>query len=237
MDGWYYSQSGQSVGPVSLADLKQMIAAGQVSGEDQVWHPSLASWTAARKVPGLATPRQSPAVQSPQAVDPYAGQQQPYAPADQYQPQGVLGYQGAGTGDVVATARALTFLQQTRPWVMFIAVLFFLSAGLLALAGIMMLVGGSFMFNAGGRRSAAPVGLFAGVAIVYFVFGFIYFLLGFYLAKYFSSIGSLMYRRQSVDLEAALKAQLQFWRITGISIIAGIILYLIFMVFIFTSLR
>src|SRR5947209_3189359 len=48
MDGWYYSRNGQSVGPIPLAQLKQLAGSGEVSPEDQVWHPSLAGWTAAR---------------------------------------------------------------------------------------------------------------------------------------------------------------------------------------------
>jgi hypothetical protein len=57
MDGWYYSRNGQSVGPIPLAQLKQLAAAGDVAPEDQVWHPSLAGWTVARRVPGLVPVR------------------------------------------------------------------------------------------------------------------------------------------------------------------------------------
>jgi len=239
MDGWYYSQGGQSVGPVSLAELKQKVADGQVGRDDPVWHASLADWTAARKVPGLIAPVQQHAAGSAYpsagAGSPYAAQEAAPEAAYYAQPQAALGYQGTSTGDVVATPRTLQFLQQTRPWVMLMAVIMFLGAALCALAGLMMFLGGS-MFATGAR---APMGgaFLAGMAIAYFVVAFVYFLLGFSLVKYFSSIGNLMARRNAVDLETAIGAQLQFWRILGISVITLIVLYLILMFVVVATFR
>jgi hypothetical protein len=75
MDGWYYSRNGQSVGPIPLAQLKQLTASGDVAPEDPVWHPSLAAWTAARRVPGLVMPRgvRLPAARAPIMPSPASG--------------------------------------------------------------------------------------------------------------------------------------------------------------------
>ena len=231
MDGWYYAQNGQSVGP-----------------DDQVWHQSMANWMPARKVPGLVVAAAAPAAiaPSPQAApaaqyaNPYAQQQQQYAPGGDpyYAQQSVIGYQGAGTGDIAVTNIAMGFLQKTRPWVMFFAVLNFLGAGLCAIGGIGMLFTGSMIASSGGRRSSAAMsggGMMAGLAIFYFVIAFVGFLLGFFLVRYFSAIGAMLRSRRSQDLEAAMSAQHQYWRLLGISTITLIVLYLVVIVFVVSS--
>jgi hypothetical protein len=237
MDGWYYAQNGQSVGPVSQAELKQLIAAGQVGGDDQVWHQSMANWMAAKKVPGLVA---RPAVAAPpQAAAPaYVEPQQQYTAPDagyyaQQQQQGVIGYQGSmGGGDIVLTSRAMGFLRQTKPWAMFLAVLMFIGAGLCAIGAIFMLVGGSIVgASSRSRGGGAFAGLAATLSIVYFIIAFINFILGFYLAKFASSIGSLTVRRQPADLENAMQAQMSYWRLVGIITIVVIALYLIIFLF------
>lgn len=238
MDSWYYAQQGQSVGPIPQAQLKQMLAEGKISPDDPVWTESMAGWLPARKVPGLvvqaraaasATPTDEPTFSSavqPTTASPYAA---PSAAA--YDPQGVIGYQGYGTGDVIATGRALQFLSQTRPWVMFMAVLLFLGAALCLLAGAAMVFTGSMVRNAGG--TAAPgfgPDFMLILAGIYVVLAIIYGLLGWYLVRFFSAIGRLTTTRQSVDLETAMKAQMQFWRVLGITTIAGILLYIVMVV-------
>ncbi len=228
MDGWYYAQNGQSVGPISQAELKGLVASGQVKPDDQVWHESMANWAPARKVPGLM-PTRAAVAQAPVAAAPQAYAQTQYQqPAYAAQPEQVLGYQGTNVGgEVVATPRAIGYLKQTRPWVIFMAVLMFIGAALLAILALFMLGGGGAMLSGRSRGSSVVAGFAAGAAIAYFIGAFIYFIFGFYLIKFGSAIGRLTVTRNSSDLENAMLAQMSFWRLCGIIAIVVISLYLL----------
>ncbi len=46
-DQWYYSKQGQRVGPVSEAQLQQLVASGQLQPTDLVWKQGMTNWTSA----------------------------------------------------------------------------------------------------------------------------------------------------------------------------------------------
>lgn len=50
---WYYNQGGQRRGPVSMAELKQMVASGSLKSADPVWKEGMAKWVTARSIKGL----------------------------------------------------------------------------------------------------------------------------------------------------------------------------------------
>jgi hypothetical protein len=50
---FHYLESGQSRGPVSLADLQKRVAAGKLRGEDMIWQEGTPAWAPARGVSGL----------------------------------------------------------------------------------------------------------------------------------------------------------------------------------------
>ncbi|HWE92520.1 MAG TPA: GYF domain-containing protein [Tepidisphaeraceae bacterium] len=50
---WYFSQGGAQQGPVPLAQLQQMAAAGQLRPTDLVWQAAMPQWTPAGNVPAL----------------------------------------------------------------------------------------------------------------------------------------------------------------------------------------
>jgi hypothetical protein len=50
---WYFSQGGAQQGPVPLAQLQQMAAAGRVRPADLVWQAGMPQWTLAANVPAL----------------------------------------------------------------------------------------------------------------------------------------------------------------------------------------
>jgi hypothetical protein len=53
-DRWhYFSIDGRRGGPVSLAELQQLAASGQLRPADFVWKAGLANWAPAHSVPGL----------------------------------------------------------------------------------------------------------------------------------------------------------------------------------------
>jgi uncharacterized membrane protein YjgN (DUF898 family) len=64
---WYYLSGGQQLGPVTAAQLKEMVGAGRLRPADMVWKEGLAQWIPASSVKGLfggggaaAVPRAAP---------------------------------------------------------------------------------------------------------------------------------------------------------------------------------
>jgi len=50
-NNWHFTIQGQQFGPVNFQDLRQRVAAGQVTLSDLVWHPSLPNWVMPRTLP------------------------------------------------------------------------------------------------------------------------------------------------------------------------------------------
>jgi len=50
---YHYSRDGQSFGPVSVEQLRQLAAQGQISGTDLVWKEGMAEWVPAARFKGL----------------------------------------------------------------------------------------------------------------------------------------------------------------------------------------
>src|SRR5262245_23938741 len=53
---YYYAQAGQSLGPVSADELKQLASSRQLCSDDPVWVPELQDWVLATAIPGLFDP-------------------------------------------------------------------------------------------------------------------------------------------------------------------------------------
>lgn len=124
------------------------------------------------------------------------------------------------------TPLAQQYLDQTRPWVRFMSVMIFASAGLMALVGIAMLLvavlGG---FRAVGDGGPGPLGSaagFAGMALVYVLLAFVYVAPGLYLSRYATAIKRLKANATAGGLEDALKHQKSFWRFVGILSVIGL---------------
>jgi hypothetical protein len=52
---YYYNDNGQQAGPVSADEIKQRIAAGQLSPDTLVWKSGTPSWVAAKSLPEFAS--------------------------------------------------------------------------------------------------------------------------------------------------------------------------------------
>jgi GYF domain 2 len=86
MDQWYYAHKGQQHGPVSDADMRQRVAAGQVLGTDLVWKKGMTDWVESRQVAELWPERVAPvpSLKPPTSSAKKWGQSEPpgfYAPA------------------------------------------------------------------------------------------------------------------------------------------------------------
>ena len=131
-----------------------------------------------------------------------------------------------GTPTASLTPLAQQYLDQTRPWVRFMAILIFVSVGLMALVGISMLLvavlGG---FRAMGDGGPGPLGSAAGfgvMALVYVLLALVYVAPGLYLSRYATAIKRLNANSTAASLEDALKHQKSFWRFVGILSAIGI---------------
>ena len=86
MAEWYVGQGGQQKGPLSEADLKAMLARGEIAPADLVWKDGMAEWKAISTLPELRPAPAAPAAPPPPAPAPpppaYAPPPAPaYAPA------------------------------------------------------------------------------------------------------------------------------------------------------------
>ncbi|HEY1603481.1 MAG TPA: DUF805 domain-containing protein [Pirellulales bacterium] len=50
---WFYSRSGQQLGPISSKDLQELARIGKLAADDLVWKEGLQHWVPARKIKGL----------------------------------------------------------------------------------------------------------------------------------------------------------------------------------------
>jgi Na+/melibiose symporter-like transporter len=147
------------------------------------------------------------------------GMANPYAPP-QSSVADVAPAGGAITEDILAAMRG------TKPWVLLIGILLFLSAAFLVLGAFAMFAGSAVM----GVGTGAPRGVMFGMSAFYLVGTVIYILLGVYLVKYSSAIARLLAGGHTADLEDALDQQRKFWKLAGILAVIAIVLMVIGMV-------
>ena len=137
-------------------------------------------------------------------------------------------------GTVGLTPRAQQYLDETRPWVRFIAILTFVMAGFMLLGGLGLLaftmIGGLAASNQRGfgfPGSAIGSGI---LALVYVVMAFVYIAPGVFLFRYASAITRLRTTASGQALEDALKHQKSFWRFVGILMVISFVLAVVGMV-------
>jgi hypothetical protein len=132
--------------------------------------------------------------------------------------------------EIYLSSMAQQFLNQTRPWVRFISVMLFISAGFLILSALIMIgTGAAFM---GQNRFSSPMNAL-GPAVVggfYLILSLLYIAPGIFLHRYAGTITLLETSRTAQMLEDALKHQKSFWRYTGIVTLIAMILVAILII-------
>ena len=121
----------------------------------------------------------------------------------------------AGAGQVTVGMRIA--LSQTRPWVIFLAVLGFISAGFMALGSLGMMIVFAVNDMPGNPSMWVVGGMYLAISVVYF-FG------SFYLMSYGTKIGTFLRSENIADMEAALVAQKSFWKLAGILAVLSLVL-------------
>lgn len=67
---WYYGKNGQQHGPVSVDVIRQLIAGGQLLGQDLAWREGMSQWQPVHSIPELTShiPTQAPPIQGAPAT-------------------------------------------------------------------------------------------------------------------------------------------------------------------------
>lgn len=116
----------------------------------------------------------------------------------------------------------LSHLRRTRPWVLFLSILGFISSALMVVFG---LIGGAF-----GAMSGEP-GM-AILIVIYPLMGVLYLFPSYFLFSYAARIRDLIADPQLNALEQAMDAQRSFWKFIGIMMIVSLALGIIMAIFV-----
>jgi hypothetical protein len=193
---WWYRKNGSEAGPVDQATLQQLLTSGNLNADDLVWMDGMAQWVPARQVPGLA-PVQNPLQPAQAGVGSIAG---------------VAEEKGELSGSLCKAAT------NSRPWVIFVAVISFIYAGLALVGGILALIQGA-------NHHVAPV---VAMGLFELIWGVDLAAAGYLLSNYASRVGSLHYSAHPVVLEKALDTLQTLW----IFVSVNLIVFLAFLVFV-----
>jgi len=134
---------------------------------------------------------------------------------------------------ISVTDTMLEALRQTRPWAMFLAILGFVLAGLLALFALAMFATGSmfnFLPHQPGTPQAFGPAFAVGFGILYLAMAlFMYLLPCLILFRYGTAIGRIAQTGQAA-VEEALLRQKSFWKYVGVLAIVMLVLYIVIII-------
>jgi hypothetical protein len=129
---------------------------------------------------------------------------------------------GSDSGDIKVTPLMVEHLRATRPWVKFLAILGFISVGLMFLGGLIMMAALS---------SVRGVGATPAIGLLYWLFALLYIAPAIFLNRYATAIRELLQGGGAPPMEKALESQKSFWRYVGILTVVLLCIYaLIFVI-------
>jgi hypothetical protein len=115
-------------------------------------------------------------------------------------------------------------LGQTRPWVLFLAIVGFIGAGLMIVGGLgvaaVMGFAGALAGSAGGELGGMGAAMGLGLGALYLAFGVLYLFPSLFLWRYAAGIRAMLGADPVGGMESALRAQKSFWKFVGIAFIA-----------------
>ena len=130
-------------------------------------------------------------------------------------------------GGIYLNAAAMGHLIKTRPWVRFISILFFISAGFAVIGSIFAIVIGflaTIIPDAAYQTTFLQAVPSLATGFFYIIVAIAYIPMGLFLSRYAKDIRTLETEHSPEILESALKQQKMFWRYAGIIIIVSICL-------------
>jgi len=194
-DLWYHARNGAEAAPVDFAGLQLLANTGQLSPDDLVWTHGMQQWVPARSI---------------QALDLFGKPTLDRGPGETR--GSAMAPSGDGLPESVCRAGA-----DSRPWVLFIAVMGFVYAGLSVVGGLLGLIKGA------SRRDPDVI----AYGLITVIIGAVSIIGATLLARCASYLGGLRYARQVAVLERALEALRSFWIFASIILI----IFLAFIVF------
>ncbi|HEX7965514.1 MAG TPA: hypothetical protein VF651_07330 [Gammaproteobacteria bacterium] len=123
---------------------------------------------------------------------------------------------------IVVSESALGYLNATRPWVKFLAIVGFVFTGLMIFFGLIA----TLAFSALPAQSGMPANFGRVFGLLYIVLAVIYLMPCLYLLRYAKAISLIPSVGQGA-LEDALKNQKAFWKFAGILMIVMLCLYVL----------
>jgi hypothetical protein len=124
------------------------------------------------------------------------------------------------TSPAVFSPTAVTSLLRTRPWVRFMSIVGFVTAGPMALIGLIGVAIGVVT-----RNVEAAV-----LAVIYPPFALLYVFPSLYLFKYANRIRDFGSNGDPLQLELALDAQRAFWKFAGVFTLVSLVLTVVLLV-------
>ena len=219
----HLSRDGKDLGQFTLTQVNAMLASGQLQSTDFAWKEGMPNWVALSLIEGVAataSPRSAPltaprtSVTAP--VRSNSTTQAVYAP-----PRGAVGTAPQYAGQVPAgTIRAL---KETRPWVLFLAILGLIGTALMLLGALSVTMMGSMV----GARAGIPAAGLALMVIAYVLLALLYVYPIIKLFKFCGAIQRLTHSGAAPDLDEAMRQQKSFWKFIGILTLVMIVIYLV----------
>jgi hypothetical protein len=120
---------------------------------------------------------------------------------------------------------SLKFLDTTRKWSLFLAILGFIGMGLMVVGGLFMVVAGSSIGSYPG--TPMPFGL---IGFVYFIFAVLYFFPIYYLYKFSANMKNAIMMRNELSMEQAFRFLKNHYQFVGILTIVIISLYILMII-------
>jgi uncharacterized RDD family membrane protein YckC len=204
---WYHTRNGQQVGPVTLEELRQRAAVGELQADDLVWREGMADWIAAGQAPEMAAAFGATAdqgsydLQPGQAASPAAPYAVPYAAA----PYPAAGYPGG----VLSYSTPPIQLHYAGFWIRFVATL--VDGIILSVPNFIFTAMARSTPTATGQPSPQDIGIAAMMNVVLIVIGWLYEAL-FTSSAYQATPGKLLVGIRIADLHGN---RISFGRATG----------------------
>jgi len=125
---------------------------------------------------------------------------------------------------IAFTENMLGSLKATRPWVKFIAIVWFVGVAFMVVFGLAMITG---MYT-GFSMPGFPTLLGRVFGAFYIVMALVYVMPALYLYRYAKAIAGFQTASVMTSFENVLKQQKSFWKYFGIFIIVVLVLYVLF---------
>lgn len=141
----------------------------------------------------------------------------------------VKNMESSSQDDLKLTDKSLHYLDTTRKWAMFLAIIGLIGIAILILLSIFMtvLVSSRAFSAAPSQFSMIPLGM---ISFVYLICAILYFFPVYYLLRFSMSMKKSLLYRNELTLEEALRYLKNHYQITGIITAGFIILYFIIVV-------